>query len=529
MRQAATHGPRHGHAGQDGSPEPMPRPAWLTPVNVVIVLAALLALVLRLYRLTRPGLLVVTQYDDGPYFGSAVRLVHGSLPYRDFVLVQPPGITLLMSPAGLLTKVTGTAWGMVVGRLLTVAASTAAVVLAGLLVRHRGLLAVLITCGIAAVYPAAVGAAHTVLLEPWLVLFCLAGAVAVFDGDRLASTRRLAWAGVAFGFAGAVKTWAIAPVLVILVLCLPQIRRAAIFAAAVAAGFALPVLPFAAIAPRQFYDSVIRAQLARTGAGAPVWYRLADMIGIPSARTWPHATVLLAAVIIVLFVAGAYAITWYRTGRPPTALDWFAVATAALVASMALWAPFYAPHYTAFLMPFIGLSLALPVSRLAADDGPLAGRPGLRKRLGVLVAGLVGLAVLTGCISQAGAVAKARPGPAAAIHRVIPARACVLSDQVSYLLLADRFVSGIPGCPAMVDGLGTDLALSGGRSPETGAARVPAVVAAWRQAFGHAQYLLLSAKNSLRVAWTPALRAYVHDSFRQVLHTRDYVVYVRRR
>src|SRR5207244_9927681 len=43
-------------------------------------------------------------------------------------------------------------------------------------------------------------------------LFCLAGAVAVFDGDRItASTKRLAWGGVLFGFAGAVEAWAIVP------------------------------------------------------------------------------------------------------------------------------------------------------------------------------------------------------------------------------------------------------------------------------------------------------------------------------
>src|SRR5439155_6509003 len=102
----------------------------------------------------------------GPYFGSAVRLVHGALPYRSFVLVQPPGITLVMSPAAALSYVTGTAWGMAVGRILTVLAGTAAVVLGGLLARHRGPVAVIVTCGILAVYPDAVAAAHTVLVEP---------------------------------------------------------------------------------------------------------------------------------------------------------------------------------------------------------------------------------------------------------------------------------------------------------------------------------------------------------------------------
>src|SRR5215475_8807136 len=99
---------------------------WLTPVNVMIVIATLLALGVRGYRMTRPGYLMgVHEYDDGPYFGSAVSLVHGVLPYRDFIFVQPPGITLLMSPAALLTRLTGTASGLVIGRILTAVASTA--------------------------------------------------------------------------------------------------------------------------------------------------------------------------------------------------------------------------------------------------------------------------------------------------------------------------------------------------------------------------------------------------------------------
>ena len=178
---------------------------------MVIIITTLVAFAVRFYfQYTRPGFLLgVTEYDDGPYFGSAVRLVHGSMPYRQFVFVQPPGITLLMSPAALLSYVTGTGWGLAIGRILTLLAGTAGVTLAGLLVRHRGVLAVLVTCGIMAVYSDAVAAAHTVLVEPWLVLFCLAGAVAVFDRDRItASTKRLAWGGVLFGFAGAVEAWA---------------------------------------------------------------------------------------------------------------------------------------------------------------------------------------------------------------------------------------------------------------------------------------------------------------------------------
>src|SRR5579875_2761179 len=85
--------------GEPGRTEGIRRGSRATPVGLAITIATVLALGLRLYQLTRPGyLLSVTEYDDGPYFGSALRLVSGVLPYRDFLLVQPPGITLLMIP-----------------------------------------------------------------------------------------------------------------------------------------------------------------------------------------------------------------------------------------------------------------------------------------------------------------------------------------------------------------------------------------------------------------------------------------------
>src|SRR5579862_9052110 len=83
------------------------------PVTLVIVAVTLVGLGLRLYFLLHRGFLLSdTEYDDGDYFGSAVRLTQGVLPYRDFVFVQPPGITLLMVPSALLAKLTGTAWAM---------------------------------------------------------------------------------------------------------------------------------------------------------------------------------------------------------------------------------------------------------------------------------------------------------------------------------------------------------------------------------------------------------------------------------
>ena len=142
---------------------------WPPRPGVVIALAAVLALALRLFQLSRPGYLSgFTQYDDGVYFGNALRLVHGGIAYRNFALVQPPGSMLLMAPVAAAAKVFGAPSGLAAARLLTAAADTANVVLNGLLVRHRGSLAAGLACGGYAVYPAALVASQTLLLEPWL-------------------------------------------------------------------------------------------------------------------------------------------------------------------------------------------------------------------------------------------------------------------------------------------------------------------------------------------------------------------------
>ena len=358
-------------AGQDQA-----RKRWLTPISVAIGVCTLLALALRLLLLSRPGyLLGVTEYDDGPYFGSAVNLIHGYLPYRSFLLVQPPGITLLMVPSALLSEAIGTAHAMATGRILTTLASSAGVVLVGLLLRHRGLLAVIVGCGIVAVYPDSVSTARTVLVEPWLVLFCLLGALALFDGNRLTSSRkRLFWSGIAFGFAGCIEVWAIFPVLVVLVMLLPQLRRLAVYVGGLAVGFLVPTLPFAALAPKRFYQSLYVAQVApRAGSTrVPLPARLSHMLGISTLHlpAHPRLVILTATAVLVIVVAAMIAVAWIRLRQGPPALDWFALGTTAVVTVMFMWPDQFHYHFAAFLAPFFAMSIALPLSRLHGGARP---------------------------------------------------------------------------------------------------------------------------------------------------------------
>jgi hypothetical protein len=514
------------------------------PVTAAIVIITALGLALRLYQLSRPDYLIgVTEYDDGTDFGSAVLLIHGDLPYRDFIMVQPPGITLLMAPVALVTKGIGTAWGMGVGRILTAVAGAAAVAMGGLLVRHRGLLAVIATCGILAVYPAAVQAAHTVLLEPWLVLFCLAGMLAVFDRDGLASTRRLVWGGVAFGFAGSIKVWAILPVLVILVLILAarhprQPRRAAAYAAGVVAGFAVPVLPFAVLAPGTFYRSVIVAQLVRVDSvRIPLGYRLHEMTGLTDVTGLTSTLALsLISLLIVALVVGCSVAASRLTGERPPLLERFALAATALTVIAFLWPADFYYHYAGFLAPFLAPAVGLPVARFVdALRAARAGDPPARRRLAARLvvryatpAAIV--AVIAMGVAQFGFESSLQPPLApttpgltsdvvSAASDVIPPGSCVLTDQASYTIAANRFVSSRPGCVPIADGVGSDYSLSRGRSAATGAQRVPAVRALWMSALRGAQYVWLSPLSYKRIPWAARdISVYFDQNFVPVPH-----------
>jgi alpha-1,2-mannosyltransferase len=506
-----------------------PRPSAVT---AVIVAATLVGLALRLYQLSRPGyLLGITEYDDGTDFGSAVRLINGALPYRDFIMVQPPGITLLMAPVALATKAAGTVAGMAAGRVLTALASAAAIPLAGLLTRHRGLLAVTVSCGIIAVYPDSMQAARTVLLEPWLVLFCLLGALAVFDGDRLAGGPRLIWGGLAFGFAGAVKVWAILPVLVVLALTARRPREAARFAAGVAAGFLLPVLPFALLAPRTFYRSVIVAQLVRSDlVRVPLAFRLQHMLGLTHAPQLAVPALVAIGAAVIVIIAGLMLLGARLTRQAPPALDIFAAATFGLAVVAFLWPSDFYNHYAAFLAPFLALAIALPLARVFGAL-PVAGaraRPVALLRRGAAVLAAVtiaALAVLQG-LAESHLAAAIPATEISAAERMVPPGACVVTDQVSYTIAINRFTSDVPGCSVMVDGVGSDYALSGGHNALTGAGRVPAVEQLWMSAFRSAQYLWITASSAPRIPWTPRLRAYFLANFVPLTEGPDWL-YIR--
>jgi alpha-1,2-mannosyltransferase len=511
------------------------RAYWLTPAGVATGLATLLALVIRLYTLTRPGYLTgVTEYDDGVYLGGATRLIEGALPYRDWAFVQPPGILLLMTPVALIAKLSTATHAMALARVLTALASTACIPLVGALARHRGALVTLVACGVLAVYPDDVTTAHTLILEPWMNLCLLIGVCFAFRGGQLARPGRLLWAGIAIGFAGAVKYWAALPAAVLLVLLLfaarpDRIRRVLRYLGGVAAGFLVPVLPFALSAPSVFTRSTLTDQVAREGSYVPLSMRLAHVTGLIdilngqghlSLHAGTHslfasggaaATSATSAgwlpFAVVLTAIGALIVCYGLRPYSLSTMECFALVTAvaSIVAIMAYSAFFY--HYPDFAAPWLALTAGGAAGALSR-----IGVPTVRRGL----AGVVGFIVIAVGAFQAHELSGLRAPDVYPDQAVIPSGSCVLTDEISMVVAANRFTTAVPGCPDVLDSLAQTLVLSHGVSVQGGAASLPNVVAAWQSLLGKASYVWLSSTNARRIPWTPGLSSWFAAHFVQL-------------
>jgi len=508
---------------------------WGPPAGRAIALATLLALAIRIFTLTRPGYLTgVTEYDDGVYFGATIRLTEGIMPYRDFAFIQPPGILLIMAPVAFIANVTTAVKGLALARVLTALASTACIPLVGNLVKYRGTVVTLVTCGLLAVYPGDITSAHTLLLEPWMNVLALLGANAAFRRGSLASPRRLVWAGVALGFAGAVKFWAIAPAAALLALCLLVTDRRATrlraYLPALAAGFIVPVAPFLLSAPLTFIRSTISDQAVRSGSAVPFFLRLANVTGVidlvnshghleldpgsgsmltsgPAAVVSASTTVGWLPYVVAAAAVGVIVTGYVVQSRRLTHLECLALITTVLssAAILAYSAFFY--HYADFPAPWLAITVG-------SAAGALAGRPASRKA----VIRAVAVAIVLVAAVQAKEYYPAHEPTAEGVASLIPKGSCVVADEVSLPIAADRFTALPPGCPVIIDSLAATLVLSDGVSDQGGASRLPAVVAQWKTWFSDADYVWLSPDHGSRrrIPWTPALSAWFNKTFEKV-------------
>jgi hypothetical protein len=294
--------------------EPDTRTAYGQHWLWAIALGAI-AFAVRLIPVLRGGgLFGFGNYDDGVYYAAATGLVHGRLPYQDFLILHPPGVLLLLAPFALGAQLSSDSYGFAAARLAWMLLGAVNAVLVWRILRPIGLVAAVFGgLGYAVLYPAVYADKSTLLESPATTALLLAIIVLepLVQGRSLPRGRALA-AGALLGVAVSIKVWGILPILIVLgwLLVLRRFRAAVQMLIGSALAAALICLPFFAAAPTAMWNQTVRDQIHRRGGnGVPIMERLDKIVGLGIVGR-PHFMITVAAVIALLCCA---ALAWsYR-------------------------------------------------------------------------------------------------------------------------------------------------------------------------------------------------------------------------
>jgi len=499
------------------------------------------------------GLYALTEYDDGVYFGATMHFVAGQLPYRSFVMVQPPGITVLLAPVALLVGPSNPRAGLAIARIVTGTFVGLDALLIAFVLRHKGLTAAFVGGMLFAIYPPGYSSDRTLMLEPYLIFFCLLSVALAFSAGRLTSDRRLILAGLALGFAGAIKLFALAIALAFFFVMVWRHRRGlSMLVLGAIAGFALPCLAFFIGAPHAFIHDVISSQFTRTTVSpTPFQTRLTALVGLNNiakpqvfslgqGSPWPW---LGAALLGSVSLAGTLIPALRRNSSTFT---WFIfVAAVAAFAMVCIPQQFYT-HYAVLSDAFFALVVGAAVGsfvhgasaffrRRMEPKGNRSPANSWPRTLQVALGGL-GMAVFVASCATVVTIETRFQAtkmdhfgdPGHSIDLAIPPGSCVISDATILLIIANR-MNFSPTCPVMVDSTGTWLAYDAAHPPERNRRepKDPALVALWQELFTHADYTVFAGKSAFRIPFTPALSQWFNDHFAVVPRAAP-ITFVRR-
>lgn len=404
------------------------------------------------------GLYAELNPDEGAYYGASMGLVHGLLPYRDLVLLHPPGIAVLLSPFAALSYLVGDQDSMALMRVGVVLVGGLNTVLVYNVAKRVGTPAAICAGLFYAIWFPAARVERTALLEPFVltsILVALLVALLVATGPRV-TNRRLIIGGVVVGVLASVKLYTLLPLLVVVVALLiaEGWKKAGTFLLSIAAGFAAVCLPFFLVAPSDMFRMIITDQLGRTGE-TDVWARMRDILALskldPGAGTM---TIVVAAAFIV--------ITIFTCIKVPQARLWAALLVTQLAILMTT--PNLFINYTAFAAASIALILGGFAQAVSGDL-----KTPLNALRFVLVMAVVSAAALITLIPR---YAQGQPFPVTAATKAVKGANCVTSDSATALILTNTFSSNVANnCPIEVDFTGIvyetrGLPLSRASNPE---------------------------------------------------------------
>ena len=324
-----------------------------------------LAVVVRLTGVLRAaGLYGLGNYDDGVHFAAALGLVNGLVPYRDFLLLQPPGVVLALAPFAALSWLIGEPDAMAVARVSWMLLGGVNAVLCGLVLKPVSRVAGLVAALFYALSIGAVYVEHTTLLEaPATTVLLLALMITRLLGSGYGvPTHRYVLAGLLLGLSPALKIWGVVAVVVVVVAVLARrgLRPALICLGAAVTSCTAVCLPFFLAAPQQMWRMVVVAQLARRRAPEAVTTRLDDVLGV---REWTGHTVQWTPWLMIMLglVLGATISCLIRAELRVVAA--LMITQAALVMTTPMWFLHYAGLTAAPMALTLGGALAVLLTR----------------------------------------------------------------------------------------------------------------------------------------------------------------------
>jgi alpha-1,2-mannosyltransferase len=424
---------------------------WLPVAGLAAVFCV--AFGARLIPLLRGGgLHAMGNYDDGVHYAAAMGLVHGLLPYRDFLLLHPPGVALLLAPFAWLADLLGEPDAMMVARLCWMALGGLNAVLCGLVLLPLGRLAAVVTGLMYALFFGAVYVEHTVLLEPpatTVLLLALVITRALGTGEGLATAHYVV-AGLLLGLSPTLKIWGVLAVLIVAggLAWRRRLRRGLTVLLSAVASCTVVCLPFFLAAPRAMWQMVVVDQIGRRRGSLEPVKRVTDILGMSlfsGQLKLLIGTAMMAALIASLVVG-------LRRPRLRLLAVLF-ISHALLLAFTPMWFLHYAGVIAAPLVLVLGGGLALALQKVAT----------FRSWPPPAVASLAAVAVLLSALP----ITQRRqsqpfPGPAAAAI-VADLPGCVVTDYPMTLIQMNLLRRNLErGCRFEVDLGGASYHLEAG-------------------------------------------------------------------
>lgn len=419
---------------------------WGFAAGLVAAFVIAVGIRLGLMLNTRGGLFGLGNYDDGVHFAAALGLVNGLLPYRDFLLLHPPGVVLALAPYAALSWLIGEPAAMAVVRLSWMVLGGVNAVLCGLVLRPIGRVAGLVAALFYALFLGAVYVEHTALLEPPATAVLLAALVAVRlvgPGDGVGRWHYLV-AGLLLGLSPVLKIWGVVVVLVVVAaIWLRRGRRPALLTLGGAIATAVACcLPFFLAAPGEMWRMVVVAQLGRRRTSVAIAERLNDVLGVAlwakGQPTWlPGTTVVLVVVVTALVICLIRA--------ELRVIGALLVVTGAIVLSTPMWFLHYA-----------GLTAAPIALAIGGAVGAAIDWAATRPRLGwvpwaVGSAAVLGTLVLAIPMQRFSFGRAAFPGPVLAAQ-IADRPGCLATDFPMSLIQMDLLQRNLDrGCRLVVD------------------------------------------------------------------------------